>query len=332
MFPEPIDVTEYDDDFLEELDDTTSVVSASLVELVMDASSTRLDQWLASQLADRSRSEVQRWLTDGLVTSEGKVLKASNRLAQGVHITVAIPATESYSVEPEDIPLTIVYEDADMLVIDKPAGMVVHPAVGNWHGTLVNAVLFHCPGLEGVGGVSRPGIVHRLDKDTSGLIVVAKNDRSHRHLQNQFKERTVHKTYLAMTYGQITPRSGLISAPIGRDPSARKRMAARPAGKGRPAETTYEVQGYFGNYTLVACHPLTGRTHQIRVHMAHIRHPLVGDTVYAGKRKLPFPCARHFLHAAELTLHLPSTDEAVTFRSPLPADLQAFLDAVQPPE
>jgi 23S rRNA pseudouridine1911/1915/1917 synthase len=246
----------------------------------------------------------------------------------------------------------VLYEDAELLVINKPAGMVVHPAAGNWHGTLVNAVLYHCPNLEGIGGAHRPGIVHRLDKDTSGLTLVAKNDRAHRALQAQFKARTVEKRYLALVYGWPTPERGEINAPIGRDPRHRQRMAVVPMALGRAAVTRYEVVRYYkeqtrrvspwprpartgqnpsglARYALLACHPLTGRTHQIRVHLAYVKHPVVGDTVYGGRRKSSLPCPRQFLHAERLRLRLPTTGEEVEFVAPLPAELQAVLDALE---
>jgi 23S rRNA pseudouridine1911/1915/1917 synthase len=298
----------------------------TVLTLVVSEPGERLDRWLAAQLPVRSRAEIQRWIGEGRVTLGGKPQKASYRVGVGDTVEVRVPVPEDYGVEPEPIPLEIVYENGDLLVIDKPAGMVVHPAAGHWHGTLVNAVLYHCPDLEGVGGVHRPGIVHRLDKDTSGLIVVAKNDRAHRDLQAQFKGREVQKLYLALVYGLVSPPSGEIAAAIGRDVRQRKRMAIEPGG--RAAITRYETLGYYRKHTLLACHPLTGRTHQIRVHLAHIRHPIVGDSVYGGKRKPPAPCPRQFLHAHRIRFRLPGTGEEVEFTSPLPADLQEVLDAL----
>lgn len=300
----------------------------------------RLDKWLAGQLPERSRSEIQRWIEAGLVTRAGRLLKASYRVASDDEIVVEVPGPEDYEVEPEPLPLDVLYEDDDLLVINKAAGMVVHPAAGNWHGTLVNAVLFHRPGLEGVGGVSgRPGIVHRLDRDTSGLILVAKNDRALRELQAQFRARTVHKSYLALVYGQLTPPQGEINAPIGRDVRDRKRMAVVSLsrtegvqGGGRPAVTRYETLNVFKSsataerLVLVACHPLTGRTHQIRVHLAHVKHPIVGDEVYGSRRKSLFPCPRQFLHAQRIVFRLPRTGHEVAFTAPLPDDLQAVLE------
>jgi len=289
----------------------------------------RLDRWLAEQLPDRSRAEVQRWIDAGLVQrSDGKLLKASYRLGAGESVIAHLPERTAYHVEPEAIPLDIIYEDDDLLVINKPAGMVVHPAAGNWQGTLVNAVLYHVPDLAGVGGTGRPGIVHRLDKDTSGLILVAKNDRAHRALQEQFKERAVHKTYQTLVFGQVTPLRGEIQAPIGRDPRQRKRMAVVAAHLGRPAVTQYDVKAYYGTFTLLDCRPLTGRTHQIRVHLAYIHHPIVGDASYGGRRHPGIQLNRQFLHAARLSFILPATAKEVEFTAPLPDDLQCVLNTL----
>ncbi len=295
----------------------------------------RLDKWLAAQLPERSRAEVQRWIEAGLVTRAGRPLKASFRIGPGDEITVEAPAAEDYDVEPEPIPLAVLYEDADLLVVDKPAGMVVHPAAGNWHGTLVNAVLYHCSDLTGVGGARRPGIVHRLDKDTSGVIVIAKHDAALRSLQAQFKARQVRKTYLALVFGQLTPAQGEINAAIGRDVRDRKRMAVVPASQGRLAVTRYETLDAFKSpatgerLSLLSCQPLTGRTHQIRVHLAHARHPIVGDEVYGGRRRSPVPCPRQFLHAHRLRFRLPATGAEVEFTALLPPDLQAVLDRLR---
>ena len=316
------------DDLVDEL---PGEAEAELLTLVATEGGDRLDKWLAGQLPDRSRAEIQRWIEAGLVTSRGRGLKASHKVALGDEVAVVIPAAETYAVEPEPIPLDILYQDADLLVINKPAGMVVHPAAGNWHGTLVNAVLYHCPDLEGVGGAHRPGIVHRLDKDTSGVVLVAKNDAAHRALQAQFQARTVHKTYWALVYGLLAPAQGEIVAPIGRDPRDRKRMAVVQSG-GRPATTRYETLDSFRipatgeRLSWLACHPLTGRTHQIRVHLAYIKHPIVGDEVYCTRRKTAVRCPRQFLHAERISFRLPSTGEEVEFSAPLADDLRAVLD------
>jgi 23S rRNA pseudouridine1911/1915/1917 synthase len=314
----------------------------AIVTLTAADSGGRLDKWLTGQLPERSRSEIQRWIEAGLVTLGPRPLKASYKVTAGDEISVAIPEPEDYALEPEPIPLDVLYEDADLLVVNKPAGMVVHPAAGNWHGTLVNAVLHHCPDLEGVGGARRPGIVHRLDRDTSGLILVAKNDAAHRNLQAQFKARTVEKTYLALVYGRVRSGRGEINAPIGRDPRQRQRMAVVSAALGRAAATKYEVVRYYkdqtrrvsasssglNRYTLLICRPLTGRTHQIRVHLAHIGHPVVGDTVYGGRHKSLLLCPRQFLHAERIRFRLPGTGAETEFIAPLPADLQAVLDVL----
>ena len=306
----------------------------------------RLDRWLAEQLPDRSRSEIQRWIKEGLVAVDGQIARASARLEQGQQIELAIPEiAPPADLAPEALPLTIVYEDDDLLVVDKPAGMVVHPAPGHSGGTLVNAVLHHCPQIEGVGGERRPGIVHRLDKETSGLIVVAKNDHAHRFLQAQFKDRTVYKEYLALVEGRLTPARGRITAPIGRHPDDRKRQAVLPVdpqtgvSAGRDAITDYNVLGVYAapgtssgapatTFSLVSAELHTGRTHQIRVHFAWYKHPVVGDTVY-GLRKQRLKLDRHFLHAHRLRLRLPATGEAREFVAPLPAELQAILDQLE---
>ena len=300
----------------------------------------RLDKWLAGQIPERSRAEIQRWIDGGLVALAGKRLKRSYRVSPGDRVTVIVPPVQDYAVAPEPIPLDILYEDGDLLVVNKPSGIVVHPAAGNWTGTLVNAVLYHCPNLEGVGGVHRPGIVHRLDKDTSGVILIAKNDAAHRALQAQFKERSVEKTYEALVHGRMDPAEGEVDAPIGRDPDRRHQMAVVASASGRPALTRYTAIGYYRarspgadtreRYTLLACHPRTGRTHQIRVHMAYIRHPLVGDRVYSRERgHLQAECPRQFLHAARIRFRLPSTGQEVEFSATLPADLRTVLDALE---
>ncbi len=310
-----------------------------IVEFTSEVDGVRLDRFLADRLPERSRSEIQRWIKSGNVLVGGSPSKPGYRLEIGDEVLVRIPAPEPYEVTPEPIPLDIRYEDDDLLVINKPAGMVTHPAAGHPGGTLVNAVLYHVPDLAGVGGVERPGIVHRLDKDTSGLIIVAKNDRAHRYLQQQFKERLVEKRYQALLFGFLSPAKGRIEAPIGRDPRDRKKMAVVPEGKGRPAVTLYRVTRYYRDertssrqhYTLVEASPKTGRTHQIRVHMAFIGHPIVGDRVY-GHRKQHLPLNRHFLHAGYLRFRRPSDERWVELRSELPEDLKAVLDILTPEE
>jgi len=290
----------------------------------------RLDRFVAAQQPELSRTTVQRLIDDGLLTRNGSKCKASEKVEQGDVIVVRIPPPVTTELIAEDIPLSIVYEDSDLVVIDKPAGLVVHPAAGHDSGTLVNALLSHIPDLEGIGGEVRPGIVHRLDKDTSGLIVVAKNDRAMQFLQEQFKSRTIKKMYLALVDGIVTPREGIIDAPIGRSTHDRKKMAVTH--DGRSARTRYGVIQIYHNpdLSLIEAYPETGRTHQIRVHLAWFKHPLVGDEVYGRQHPL-VPCERHFLHAASLTLML-LNGETRTFTAPLPPDLQHVLDQLTTPE
>ncbi len=309
------------------------------VQMTVEANdpAQRLDRWLATALPERSRSEVQRWIKEGWVLVNNVVAKASHKLEAGMVVQVRMPIQPAESdLQAEALPLSIVYEDDDLLVIDKAAGMVVHPAPGHQGGTLVNAVLYHCPQIEGVGGERRPGIVHRLDKETSGLIIVAKNDRAHRYLQAQFKSRTVFKEYLALVDGHIEPAQGRIVAPLGRHPSDRLRQAILPADQGRSAVTEYQVIGYYSlpvrgnnamaNFSLLSVLLHTGRTHQIRVHLAWRKHPVVGDTLY-GYRKPRLPLDRQFLHAHRLRFRLPSTGEEQEFMAPLPPELQNILDS-----
>ncbi|MCB0107475.1 MAG: RluA family pseudouridine synthase [Caldilineaceae bacterium] len=306
-----------------------------------EAVGQRLDRWLAEQLPEQSRSAIQRWIKAGAIRVDGALVKAGQALEAQQQITLTIPqVTDVPSLTAEAIPLKILYEDDNLLIVDKEAGMVVHPAPGHESGTLVHAILHHCPELEGVGGERRPGIVHRLDKETSGLLVVAKNDRAHRDLQTQFKARTVYKEYLALVEGTIEPATGRINAPIGRHPVERKRQAVLPpdpqSGKtqGRTALTDYYREAVYvtaaggdhpvARFSLVRVVLHTGRTHQIRVHFAWYKHPIVGDTLY-GYRRQRLPLARHFLHAHKLRLRLPDTREEREFVAPLPADLASLL-------
>ena len=305
------------------------------------APNERLDRWLAEQLPQHSRAAIQRWIADGQVLVDGQATKASLKIEAGQQVAVRVPAPVEIELQAEDIPLSIVYENDELLVVDKPAELVVHPAPGHSGGTLVNAVLHHCPEIAGVGGEKRPGIVHRLDKETSGLIVVAKNDRTHHFLQCQFAARTIRKEYLALLEGRIDPPNGRIAAPIGRHPVERKRQAVLPidgqTGKstGREAITEYQtvtiyhtrlVSGLSAHFSLIRANLLTGRTHQIRVHCAWMKHPVVGDTLYGHKRQR-LSLNRHFLHAHKLRFQLVSGEEQ-EFVAPLPADLQALLDGM----
>ena len=299
-----------------------------VVRLLVEAGGDRIDRYLANAVLDLSRAQIQRLIDDGFVTVNNvPVAKASQRINDGDEIVVTIPPPAPTTLTPESIPLNIVYEDGDLIVIDKPAGMVVHPAAGHPGGTLVNAVLAHAPDLEGVGDERRPGIVHRLDRDTSGLIVVAKNDRAHRHLQSQFKDRAAQKLYLALVVGKPPSPTGRIEAPIGRDPKNRRRMAVTSGDSGRDAVTVYRTIESFKQFTLLEAEPKTGRTHQIRVHLTFLGCPIAGDPLYATPRsvgvRLP-GLHRQFLHATRLTLALPS-GAVRTFDSPLPDDLLKVL-------
>lgn len=296
--------------------------------LILDEPGERVDKALANALPELSRAQCQRLLKEGRVYIDDLPVKGSKRLEGGEQVVIDLPEVESSEIEPEHIPLDIIYENEDIILIDKPAGLVVHPSVGHESGTLVNAVLAHCPDLPGVGGERRPGVVHRLDKDTSGLILFAKNDRALRYLQRQFKDRTIGKVYQALVDGVLSQNEILIDAPIGRDPQDRKKMAVIPpdsSTRSRKALTRVKVLTRFDENTFIECRPFTGRTHQIRVHLAFAGYPIVGDEVY-GRRKQPLLTGRHFLHAGMLTFRKPSDGQEATFSSPLPLELQSILD------
>ena len=305
---------------------------------VVEQGGERLDRFLAQHVSDASRVEVQRWIKEERVTINGRPGKASARLAAGNTVTLLRPARIDTQIEPEQVVLAVAYEDADLLVIDKPAGMVVHPAPGHLRGTLVNALLGRNPGLAQVGGPERAGVVHRLDRETSGLLLVAKTPAAFAKLQRQFKTRRVQKTYLALVEGVLDVASGRIEAPVARDPAHRQRMAVLSENRGgRKAVTAFRALGSYVStmsqqrheFSLLEVDLLTGRTHQIRVHMAFIKHPVVGDRIY-GRRKQRIPCPRQFLHAARLVFTQPSTGEPVEVEAPLPPDLQAVLDHLTP--
>jgi len=290
--------------------------------------SQRLDHFLVNRLPEYSRTRLQSIIKDGLVTVDGKVVQKSGLLLErGASVVVEIPPQGPSALIPEAIPLEVIFENSDLLIINKPAGMVVHPAAGHTAGTLVNAALAHAPDLEGVGGEQRPGVVHRLDKDTSGLILLAKNDSAHRWLQSQFRSRQVEKAYLALVDGAPPTPRGRVEANIGRDPTHRKRMAILPDGKGRQAVSEYHTLRSYPGHTLLEVHPITGRTHQIRLHLAFIGCPVVGDQVY-GRSRPSLPIQRHFLHAARLTICLPGEKQPRTFEAPLPIELQAALESL----
>ena len=290
----------------------------------------RLDKALVARMPDFSRSRLQALIKDGRVTvGEIVVGKAGHQVEAGQQVRVEVPPSVPTTLQPESIPLDVVFENDDLMVINKPAGMVVHPSVGHASGTLVHAALAHAPDLEGVGGEQRPGIVHRLDKDTSGLILIAKNDATHRWLQDQFRLRSVKKIYLALVDGLPPTPEGRIEAAIARDPSHRKRMAIVSNDRGRESVTEYQTLETFPAHTLLEAHPLTGRTHQIRLHLAFLGTPIVGDLVY-GHRKSTLPLERHFLHAARLTIQLPGEKAARTFEAPLPPELHQVLEDLRP--
>lgn len=290
-----------------------------------DSGAERLDHFLTEQLPDYSRSRLQSFIKEGRVRVDGEPAKKYGQaLVPGQIITVIIPEEHASELIPEDIPLDILYEDDQSIVINKPAGMVVHPAAGHDSGTLVHAVLAHCDDLKGFGGEIRPGVVHRLDRDTSGIIVMAKNEKAHIFLQEQFKERSINKRYLALVDGAPPTPSGRVEAPIGRDPIRRQQMAILTPDKGREAVTEYRTLKSYAKHTLIEAHPLTGRTHQIRVHMAFLKCPIVGDVLY-GRRKQSIPLDRHFLHAYRLTILLPGHQEPMTFEAPLPDELEKVL-------
>jgi 23S rRNA pseudouridine1911/1915/1917 synthase len=289
----------------------------------------RLDKFLVGLLQEFSRSRIQGLIADGFVDVDGRAAKkAGQTLESGSNVTIRIPPSAPMELLAEDIPLDIIFENDDLLVINKPAGMVVHPAVGHTSGTLVNAVLGYDPDIEGIGGEERPGVVHRLDKATSGLILLAKNERAHRWLQDQFRLRKVDKTYLALVDGRPPTPSGRVEAHIGRDPSHRKRMAVVPESRGREAISEYRTVEEFKAHTLLEFHPLTGRTHQIRLHCAFLKCPIVGDEVY-GRKKPSLEIGRHFLHAFRLKIVLPGEKDQRIFEAPLPDDLVEVLDTLR---
>lgn len=290
-----------------------------------DMAGERVDRYLSAVIADKSRAFWQKLLKDGRVLVNGKTVKANYVLSGGDEIWTVLPEAEDLlAVEPEDIPLDIVFEDSDIIVVNKPRGMVVHPAVGNYHGTLVNALLAHCKDLSGINGVLRPGIVHRIDKETTGLIVAAKNDKAHRGLVEEWHTEAVSRRYFALLHGNMPEPAGTIEAPIGRHPKDRKKMTVLPEG-GRRAVTHYHVVERLGRYTLVECKLETGRTHQIRVHMKYLGYPLVGDVVYGPKGKSAAAVGM-LLHSAKLDLQHPISGEQLHLEAALPSDFAEFLD------
>ncbi len=289
----------------------------------------RLDKFLVEKLPQFTRSRLQDLIANGFVTISGTpAKKAGQSLEAGQEIVIRIPPPVSTDLIPEKIPLEVIFENNDLLVINKPAGMVVHPSAGHLSGTLVNAVLGHDPDIEGIGGEERPGVVHRLDRGTSGLIVMAKNDESLHWLQDQFRMRQAEKTYIALVDGRPPTPAGRIEAPIGRDPGHRKKMAVRPADKGREAVSEYKTLEEFQQHTLLEFHPLTGRTHQVRLHCAFLGCPIAGDTLY-GRKRSSIDLDRHFLHALRLKFKLPGEDNARVFEAPLAKELMITLEKIR---
>ncbi len=294
--------------------------------------SSRLDKFLVSCLPEFSRTRLQALIENGSILVNGSVAhKSGLTINQGDQIQVHIPPPQPTQLVPEAIPLDIIFENEDLMVVNKPAGMVVHPAAGHSSGTLVHAALAHAPEMVGIGGEKRPGVVHRLDKDTSGLILLAKNDQAHRWLQDQFRLRKTIKTYIALVDGKPATPSGRIEAPIGRDSIHRKQMTVTSLTKGREAVSEYRTLEIFKNHTLLEVHPLTGRTHQIRLHLKFIGCPVAGDCVY-GHKHSTLPIQRHFLHASRLTILIPGEIEPRTFDAQLPSELTLVLEQLRKEE
>ena len=288
----------------------------------------RIDKYLAEQLPDITRSYLQKLLKDGSVQMNGKPVKTSTKTAAGAVIELTIPEPEEPEILPEDIPLDILYEDSDVILINKPKDMVVHPAAGHYTGTLVNALMYHCKGdLSGINGVLRPGIVHRIDKDTTGVLIVCKNDKAHNALAEQLKEHSITRKYRAIVCGNLKEDEGTVDAPLGRHPQDRKKMAIVRAG-GTRAVTHYRVLERFGHSTYIECQLETGRTHQIRVHMASLGHPLLGDEAY-GRVKSPFKLEGQTLHAMVLGFIHPTTGEYMEFEAPLPEYFEKLLEKLR---
>lgn len=301
-----------------------------MTEFSAERDGERLDVFLARMAIQGdplSRSRIQKLITDGNVTVDGKPAKASLRLAAGAVVAVELPELEATDIAPENIPLDILYEDEDVIVVNKARGMVVHPAAGVSSGTLVNALLAHCKDLSGINGALRPGIVHRLDKDTSGVMIAAKNDTAHRSLAEQIQEKTAKRVYWAILTGNIREEEGVIHGAIGRNPKDRQKMAVVRE-NGKDATTNFRVLERFGAYTLAECRLMTGRTHQIRVHMAYIGHPVLGDPKY-GAKKCPFSIEGQALHSKTLMFTHPRTGEKMEFEAPLPEDMQIILDELR---
>ncbi|MDJ0693381.1 RluA family pseudouridine synthase [Mastigocoleus sp. MO_188.B34] len=301
------------------------------VNLKVEQENLRLDRYLSQALAELSRSRIQQLIEQGNVQLNHQICNSKKTIVkQGDKISLEIPPPAPLELKPESIPLNILYEDDQILILNKPAGLVVHPAPGHPDGTLVNAVLAHCPNLPGIGGVQRPGIVHRLDKDTTGAIAIAKTELAHQHLQAQLKAKTARREYLGIVYGAPSQSDGTVNLPIGRHPVDRKKMAVVPVEKGgREAITHWQIKERLGNFTLMQFQLETGRTHQIRVHSTHIGHPIVGDPVYGSGRSLKVNLTGQALHAWRLKLIHPISQEWMEFCAPLPEEFTKLLTVLQ---
>jgi 23S rRNA pseudouridine1911/1915/1917 synthase len=319
------------------VDSTVDQTSHRSFSVTAEEAGQRLDAFLATHIDGWSRARLQRLIDDGDVLIGGKLAKPSHKVRTNDEIEIELTVSPSEVFTPEDIPINVVYEDDELIVVNKPAGMVVHPAAGIWHGTLANALAFHFVKLSTTSGATRPGIVHRLDKGTSGLLVVAKTEAAHEHLSNQFRAREVFKLYVALVHGQVEHRKGEIDQPIGRDPRNRVRMAV--VRSGRPALSLYRIREAFPRFTLLDVELKTGRTHQIRVHLTWLKHPVVADEVYGGGRDKTIADAtvrrtvakldRQFLHAAELGFRHPGTGAELRFKAEVPAELRTVLDVIR---
>ena len=301
------------------------------ITLEVTQSSERLDRWLSANLADISRSRIQKLIENGHVRLNNQVCSSKNRkIVTGDFLDITIPEPEKLNLTPENIPLDVLYEDEHLIIVNKPAGMVVHPAPGHYTGTLVHALLYHCDRLAGIGGVERPGIVHRIDKDTTGAIVVAKSDHAHQHLQGQIKAKTALREYWGIIYGSFPTETGKIDLPIGRHKKDRKKMAVVPIEQGgREAVTHWQTRERLGNYSLMQFLLETGRTHQIRVHCAHQGHPLLGDTTYSSNRSLKVNLSGQALHARQLSLLHPISGKLITAIAPLPSEFNKLLQVLR---
>ncbi len=301
------------------------------ITLEVTQSSERLDRWLSANLADISRSRIQKLIENGHVRLNNQVCSSKNRkIVTGDFLDITIPEPEKLNLTPENIPLDVLYEDEHLIIVNKPAGMVVHPAPGHYTGTLVHALLYHCDRLAGIGGVERPGIVHRIDKDTTGAILVAKSDHAHQHLQGQIKAKTALREYWGIIYGSFPTETGKIDLPIGRHKKDRKKMAVVPIEQGgREAVTHWQTRERLGNYSLMQFLLETGRTHQIRVHCAHQGHPLLGDTTYSSNRSLKVNLSGQALHARQLSLLHPISGKLITAIAPLPSEFNKLLQVLR---